>query len=63
MDSRDVQLTLRFRTPDALRLARKRGRLDLRMFAMPGRRGLFARTEDVALLLERSMASNEEGSM
>lgn len=63
MHSRDVQVTLRFRTPDALRVARHRGRLNLEMFPMPGRRGLFARTEDVAMLLKRAMSLHKEDAM
>lgn len=54
MSSRDVQQALRYRTADGFRAARSRGRLGLEMFALPRRRGLFAWTQDVALLLERS---------
>lgn len=52
MSSRDVQHTLRFTTNESFRVARNRGYLKLRMFAMPGRRGLFAKTEEVAHLIE-----------
>lgn len=52
MHSRDVQQALRFRTADGFRAARSRGRLVLDMFTLPRRRGLFAKTEDVARLLE-----------
>jgi hypothetical protein len=51
MHSRDVQVALRFKSLDSLRSARYRGRLRLDMFPIPGRRGLFARTEDVASLM------------
>lgn len=59
MDSRDVQVALRYRSPDALRVARKQGRLELEMFPLPGRRGLFARTEDVAKLLEKAFGRED----
>lgn len=59
MNSRDVQTALRYPTPDAVRVARKQGRLDLEMFPLPGRRGLFARTEDVAKLLEKALGEKE----
>lgn len=52
MSSRDIQHTLRFATNESFRVARTRGYLNLRMFAMPGRRGLFAKTEEVACLIE-----------
>jgi hypothetical protein len=61
MASRDVQQVLRFRTPEALRAARNRGRLKLEMFRLPGRRGLFARTADVLRLIEPS--SEEKADM
>lgn len=59
MHARDVQEVLRYPTADALRAARSRGRLTLEMFRVPGRRGLFARTEDVARLLERVLPPEE----
>jgi len=37
-----------FHSADALRMAAKRGALGFALFALPGRRGRFARTEDVA---------------
>lgn len=60
MHSRDVQAALRYPSPDALRVARKQGRLELEMFSLPGRRGLFARTEDVAKLLEEALCRKEQ---
>jgi len=51
MASRDVQQVLRFRTPEGLRAARNRGRLDLETFRVKGRRGVFARTADVVRLI------------
>lgn len=52
MASRDVQQVLRFRTPEGLRAARSHGRLNLEMFRVKGRRGVFARTPDVVRLVE-----------
>lgn len=63
MASRDVQQVLRFRTPEGLRAARCRGRLNLEMFRLPGRRGLFARTADVVRLIEASTKTEEKADM
>lgn len=63
MHARDVQHTLRFQTNESFRVARHRGYLQLRMFSMPGRRGLFARTEEVALLIESAAKLEEENIM
>lgn len=52
MTSRAVQEALHFRTPEGLRSARRTGRLKLSMFKHPSRRGLFAKTADVAALLD-----------
>lgn len=55
MSSRDVQQVLRFSTPEGLRAARHRSRLVLDMFKLPGRKGLFANTADVAKLIEQQV--------
>jgi len=41
-----------FRTTDALRVAEQRGRLGFTVFKIAGRRGRFARVEDVAEWLQ-----------
>lgn len=43
---------LGFRSPDALRQARRDGRLPIAMFQIPGRRGWFASTQAVIEWLE-----------
>lgn len=63
MCSRDVQQTLRFRTAEGFRAARSRGRLPLVMFRLPGRKGLFARTSDVAQLINHQVMALEANTM
>jgi hypothetical protein len=64
MHSRDVQAALRYRTAGGFRAARHLGTIHLNMFAIPGRRGLFAKTEDVAELMRRMLAGHiEEAAM
>lgn len=63
MHTRDVQQALRYQSAEAVRVARASGRLKIRMFSLPGRRGLFARTEDVALWLDQAMTPEEEADM
>lgn len=63
MCSKDVQQALRFGTAEGLRAARSRGRLPLAMFRLPGRRGLFARTSDVAALITNQIIATEEYQM
>lgn len=41
-----------FRSAEALKMATKRGRLGFKVFLIPGRRGKFALTADVAAWLE-----------
>ena len=41
-----------FRSTDALRMAEQRGRLGFQVFKIEGRRGRFARVEDVAAWLD-----------
>lgn len=50
---------LGYPTTTALRRSAQQGRLELRLFRLRGRRGLFADAEDVAVLL-RSIRCNTE---
>lgn len=50
-----MQQVLRFSTPEGLRAARHRSRLVLDMFKLPGRKGFFANTADVANLIEQQI--------
>jgi len=63
MHARDIQQTLRFETNESFRVARHRGYLKLKMFAMPGRRGLFAKTEEVACFIEAAAGDQEKKPM
>lgn len=63
MHTSDLQQALRYRSADALRVARASGRLTIPMFSLPGRRGLFARTEDVARWLDEAVSEREESDM
>lgn len=60
MHSRDVQAVLRYRTASGFRAARHFGTIDLDMFPIRGRRGLFAKTEDVAELMRRMMTARDD---
>lgn len=48
MDSKDLCRVLRYPSVAALKASLARGKLPCRVFSFPGRRGLFARTEEVA---------------
>lgn len=50
---------LGFPSTDALRLARCRGRLQIPMFRVDGRRGWFASTKDVACWLDQAMTATK----
>lgn len=63
MHTRDVQQALRYQSAEAVRVARASGRLKIPMFSLPGRRGLFVRTEDVARWLDRAMTQEVEADM
>lgn len=52
ISGRDLARVSGFRSTDALRMAAGRGSLGFEVFSIPGRRGRFARTEDVASWLE-----------
>lgn len=66
MSSTEVRQTLKFNSPSALSMARKRGHVNLSSHRMPGRRHLMFFTAEVAQalsdLLERSR-SREEARM
>ena len=49
-----------FRNTDALRVAVQRGRLGFEVFRIEGRRGRFARVEDVAAWIESQGERNKE---
>lgn len=52
ISGRDLARLAGFRTTDALRVADQRGRLGFQVFRIEGRRGRFARVEEVADWLE-----------
>jgi hypothetical protein len=52
LDAAATAKAMGFRTSDALRQARRDGRLAISMFRIPGRRGWFARTEAVVAWLD-----------
>lgn len=47
---------LGFRNTEALRMARRQGRLAIRMFPVEGRRGFFAAAADVARWMDETLA-------
>jgi hypothetical protein len=63
MSSTEVRQTLKFNSPSALSMARKRGHVNLTAHRLPGRRHLMFFTEDVARalsdLMERSGSRGE----
>jgi hypothetical protein len=63
MSSTEVRQTLKFNSPSALAMARKRGHVNLASHRLPGRRHLMFFTADVAQalsdLLERSCSRGE----
>jgi len=52
VSGRELARLAGFKTTDALRMAEQRGRLGFQVFRINGRRGRFARIEDVASWLE-----------
>lgn len=56
----DTARLLGFPTREALAKARRTGRLSIKMFQIPGRRGWFARREEVCAWLHQSLNSEEE---
>lgn len=68
MGGRDLMAALGYRTPSAFSRACKAGLLGVRVFVLPGRKGKFAMTTDVASWLEKASGdyvnqklSGEEG--
>lgn len=62
VSGRDLARLAGFKSTDALRIAEQRGRLGFRVFRIEGRRGRFARVEDVADWLEtQGTLSIQEG--
>lgn len=57
--SSKLALLLGFPSGAALRQARAAGRLDLRLFSVQGRRGLFASAEDVGAYLRANSPAPE----
>ena len=49
----DTARLLGYKSTDSLARARLRGRVPVRMFTIPGRRGWFAKTADVAAWIQR----------
>jgi hypothetical protein len=60
MSTEEVAFNLKLRSASALRMARKRGQLQLVPIEIPGRRGQFYQTAAVALLLTRWLQQNPE---
>jgi hypothetical protein len=57
----DLVRALGFPNPAAFREARRKNRLNVRVFAIPDRRGSFALTQDVAAWIERMSTQTDEG--
>jgi hypothetical protein len=58
MSSRQASEALQFSSVQALRKAHKRGTVPFSLFRLPGRRGLFVSTRDVARFLNHIIASH-----
>lgn len=56
LDASSTAKALGFKSPDALRQARRDGRLPISMFRIPGRRGWFAATQAVIEWLDGQVA-------
>lgn len=63
MHAHDVQKVLRYPSSAAFRMARMRGRINLPMFSIPGRKGLFAYTQEVAKAIDQLIPSEEGNPM
>lgn len=61
ISGRDLARIAGFRSTDALRVAEQRGRLGFEVFRIEGRRGRYARVEDVADWLEAQGAHEPRG--
>jgi len=60
MTTEEVALNLKLRSAAALRMARKRGQIQLVPVEIPGRRGQFYKTAAVALLLTQWLQEDPE---
>jgi hypothetical protein len=60
MEARDIVQVLRFNSVDALERSWQRGRLNLNLQRLPGRRGLFVVTTDLVSYLVSISKSGEE---
>lgn len=58
LTSEEVARVLRFKSKDALMKARRRDALPIALFSIPGRKGLFATSADVASWVESLGASH-----
>jgi hypothetical protein len=56
LDAAATAKAMGFKSPDALRQARRDGRLPISMFRIPGRRGWFAATQAVIEWLDGQVA-------
>jgi hypothetical protein len=61
MASSQIAALLVFPSTAAFRQARRRGSISIRMFTMPGRRGSFAMTQDVAAWLAQQPQDDVPG--
>ncbi|OGT58383.1 MAG: hypothetical protein A3E01_19325 [Gammaproteobacteria bacterium RIFCSPHIGHO2_12_FULL_63_22] len=60
VSGRDLAKLAGFKNTDALRVAVQRGRLGFEVFRIEGRRGRFARVEDVAEWIESQGQKSQE---
>ena len=60
VSGRDLAKLAGFKSTDALRVAEQRGHLGFRVFRIEGRRGRFARVEDVAAWLDAQCNATQE---
>lgn len=63
MTKEEAACLLRFKSPTALRMARRRGSINLTAVKLPGRKQDFYRTSDVMTLLSSWLGSAEENTM
>lgn len=60
VSGRDLAKLAGFKSTDALRVAEQRGRLGFHVFRIEGRKGRFARVEDVAEWIESQGKPHQE---
>lgn len=63
VSGRDLARLAGFRSTDALRVAEQRGRLGFHVFRIEGRKGRFARVDDVAVWLESHGVKHDKGDV